>query len=172
MRVGLWVRQQLPWSARRPVGGVDLTLIAYDAAGTVLPLVTNNPLTLMIDTSDLSQAIIDSLQAFDKNGNPVALTGPSTSECPSYHIGPNGYLLLHVTVTDKDPSPGISLNEHLYGYQIDTQFGHGSTSVPTAPAHRGYAQAPATFTPPFTLPVSCTESTLATTRRIPRWSRS
>ena len=133
-------------------GGVDLTLVAYDAAGTVLSLVTNNPLTLMIDTSDLSQAIIDSLLAFDKNGNPVALTGSSTSECPSYHIGPNGYLLLHVTVTDKDPSPGMSLNEHLYGYQIDTQFGHGSTSVPTLPAHRGYAQAPATFTPPFTLP--------------------
>lgn len=133
-------------------GGVDLTLVAYDAAGSVLPLVTNNPLTLMIDTSDLSQAVIDSLLAFDKNGNPVALTGSSTSECPSYHIGPNGYLLLHVTVTDKDPSPGMSLNEHVYGYQIDTQFGHGSTSVPTAPAHRGYAQAAATFTPPFTLP--------------------
>lgn len=133
-------------------GGIDLTLVAYDAAGTALSLVNNNPLTLMIDTRDLSQAVIDSLQSFDKNGNPVGLTGSSTSDCPSYYIGPGGYLLLHVAVTDNDPSASLSLNEHLYGYQIDTQFGHGSSSVPTTPAHRGYAQAPATFTPPFTLP--------------------
>jgi hypothetical protein len=127
-------------------GGVSLWAVAYDAAGTELLLVNNNPLTLMIDTRDLSQAVIDSLLAFDKNGNPVGLSGSSTTECPAYHIGPDGYLLLHVTVTDNDPGPTQSVNEHLLGYQIDTQFGHGSTSVPTSPAHRGYAQAPGTFT--------------------------
>jgi hypothetical protein len=127
-------------------GGIDLYAVPYDAAGTQLFMVNNNPLTLMIDTRDLSRAVIDSLLAFDKNGNSVGLTGSSTTECPAYHIGPDGFLLLHVTVTDSDPSPGVSINEHLSGYQIDTQFGHGSTSVPTSPAHRGYAQAPGTFT--------------------------
>jgi hypothetical protein len=127
-------------------GGVSLWAVAYDAAGTELLLVNNNPLTLMIDTRDVSQAVINSLLAFDKNGNPVGLSGSSTTECPAYHIGPDGYLLLHVTVTDNDPGPTQSVNEHLLGYQIDTQFGHGSTSVPTSPAHRGYAQAPPTFT--------------------------
>jgi len=103
---------------------------------------------LMIDSSGLSAARIDSLSAFDVNGNSVPLTGSSTVQCPAYHIGPKGYLLLHVTVTDNDLSSSMSLNEHLYAYEIDTQFGHGSTSVPTAPAHRGYGQAPGTFTPP------------------------
>jgi len=129
-------------------GGVDLTAVAYDSAGNELFLVNNNPLTLMIDSSGLSAARIDSLSAFDVNGNSVPLTGSSTVQCPAYHIGPKGYLLLHVTVTDNDPSSSMSLNEHLYAYEIDTQFGHGSTSVPTAPAHRGYGQAPGTFTPP------------------------
>jgi hypothetical protein len=135
-----------------PGGGVDLTLVAYDAAGAELALDTNNPLTLMIDTTGLSKAQIDSLSAYDASGNPVGLSGSSTTDCPSYHIGPGGYLLLHVTVTDADPSPTLSLNEHVYAYEIDTQFGHGSTSVPTSPAHRGYAQSPSTFTPPLTLP--------------------
>jgi hypothetical protein len=130
-------------------GGVDLTLVAYDSAGNELTaMANNNPLTLMIDTTGLNAARIDTLNAFDASGNPVGLTGASTTQCPAYHIGPGGYLLLHVTVTDTDPSPSLSLNEHLYAYEIDTQFGHGSTSVPTTPAHRGYAQSPATFTPP------------------------
>ncbi len=135
-----------------PGGGVDLTLVAYNAAGTELALANNNPLTLMIDTTGFSAARIDSLGAFDASGNPVGLTGSSTTECPSYHIGPGGYVLLHVTLTDTDPSSSLSLNEHLYRYEIDTQFGHGSTSVPTLPGSRGYAQSPSTFTPPFTLP--------------------
>ena len=132
-----------------PGGGVDLTLVAYDATGTELALKNNNPLTLMIDTTGFSAARIDSLNAFDASNNPVALTASSTTQCPSYHIGPGGYLLLHVTVSDTDPSPSLSLNEHVYRYEIDTQFGHGSTSVPTAPGYRGYAQSPATFTTPF-----------------------
>jgi hypothetical protein len=135
-----------------PGGGVDLTLVAYDKTGAEIKgLKTNNPLTLMIDTTGFSAARIDTLTAYDANGNQVGLSGSSTTECPSYHIGPGGYLLLHVTVSDTDP-PTLSLNEHLYRYEIDTQFGHGSTSVPTVPGYRGYAQAATTFTPPFTLP--------------------
>ena len=129
-------------------GGVDLTAIAYDAAGTEIALSTDVPLTLMIDTTGITARIDPPLQAFDVNGNPVSLSGSSTTECPAYHIGPKGYLLLHVTVTDPDPSPTLSLNEHLYAYEINSQFGHGSSSVPTTPAHRGYAQSPATFTSP------------------------
>jgi len=128
-------------------GGVDLTVAAYDASGNPVTLTTDEPLVLMIDTSGLT-ARIDSLSAYDASGNPVGLSGSSTTACPSYHIGPGGYLLLHVTVTDPNSNPSLSLNEHLYAYEIDTQFGHGSTSVPTAPAQRGYAQPSSTFTPP------------------------
>ena len=140
-------------------GGVDLTLYAYDATGAELALKNNNPLTLMIDTTGFSAARIDSLSAFDASGNTVTLTTSSTTDCASYHIGPGGYLLLHVTVSDTDPSPSLSLNEHLYEYGIGAQYGHGSTGVTIAPpyeggssspsAQRGYAQAPATFTTPF-----------------------
>lgn len=149
---GLIVSSAAPLIGSTPGGGVDLTLVAYDATGTELALTTNNPLTLMIDTTGLSSHSIDSISAFDVNGNPVGLSGPSTTQCPSYHIGKNGYLLLHVTVTDQDPSAALSLNEHLLGYEIDTQFGHGSTSVPTVPSHRGYVVDPYPFTPPLTLP--------------------
>jgi hypothetical protein len=145
---GLIVSAAAPLLGSAPGGGVDLTLIAYDAAGIELALTSNNPLTLMIDTTGLSVAHIDSLLAYDVNNNNILLSGSSTTECPSYHIGPKGYLLLHVTVTDPDPSTTLSLNEHVYAYEIDTQFGHGSTSVSTTPAHRGYAQAPGTFTEP------------------------
>lgn len=141
-----------PLIGSAPGGGVDLTLVAYDAAGTELALTSNNPLTLMIDTTGLTGHSIDTLNAYTADGTWVGLTGSSTTECPSYHIGPGGYLLLHVTVTDPDPSTSLSLNEHLYGYEIDTQFGHGSTSVPTVPSHRGYVVDPYPFTPPLTLP--------------------
>jgi hypothetical protein len=94
-------------------------------------------LTLMIDTTGIS-AVIDHFSAFDSSNNPVALTAGANEFCPAYNIGAGGYVLLHVKVNDP--------NLHLYAYEIETEFGHGGTSVPTNPAHRGYSQAPATFT--------------------------
>ena len=127
-------------------GGVDLSADAYDASGNPVSLVTNNPLTLMIDTSPLSTSQITSLTAYTAAGTQVFSS--SSGDCPSYQIGPGGFVLLHVSVSDPNPNPSLSTNEHLFQYEIDTQFGHGSTSIPTAPALRGYAQAPSTFTPP------------------------
>ena len=72
--------------------------------------------------------------------NKVALSTGANEACPAYDIGPNGYVLIHVSVIDP--------NLHLYEYEIVTEFGHGSTGVVTTPALRGYSQAPATFTPP------------------------
>ncbi|HVN03826.1 MAG TPA: carboxypeptidase-like regulatory domain-containing protein [Bryobacteraceae bacterium] len=128
-------------------GGVDLSADAYDASGNPVSLVTNNPLTLMIDTSSLSTAQITSLTAYTASGTQVFSTSSSTA-CPAYRIGPDGFVLLHVSVSDPNPDPSLSTNEHLFQYEIDTQFGHGSTSIPTAPTLRGYAQASSTFTPP------------------------
>jgi hypothetical protein len=148
---GLIVSNAAPLLGSAPGGGVDLTLVAYDATGAeVTPLTSNNPLTLMIDTTGLTGHSIDSLSAYTANGTWVGPSG--TTDCPSYHIGPGGYILLHVTVTDLDPSASSSLNEHLYGYEIDTQFGHGSTSVMTAPPHRGYVVNSFPYTAPGTLP--------------------
>jgi len=127
-------------------GGVDLSADAYDASGNPVSLVTNNPLTLMIDTSPLTTSQITSLTAYTAAGTQVFSS--SSGDCPSYQIGQNGFVLLHVSVSDPNPNPSLSTNEHLFQYEIDTQFGHGSTSIPTAPALRGYAQAPSTFTPP------------------------
>jgi hypothetical protein len=121
-----------------PIGAVDLTMAAYDVAGNPVSMITNLPLTLMIDTTDIS-GVIDHFSAFDSGNNPVALTAGANEFCPAYNIGAGGYVLLHVNVNDP--------NLHLYAYEIETEFGHGGTSVPTNPAHRGYSQAPATFTP-------------------------
>jgi hypothetical protein len=120
-----------------PIGAVDLTMAAYDVAGNPVSMITNLPLTLMIDTTGIS-AVIDHFSAFDSSNNPVTLTAGANEFCPAYNIGAGGYVLLHVKVNDP--------NLHLYAYEIETEFGHGGTSVPTNPAHRGYSQAPATFT--------------------------
>jgi hypothetical protein len=121
------------------IGGVSLSIAAYDATGASISLITDAPLPLLIDTTGFTANIfVNGLTAFDQFGTPVG--NSTTSDCPSYHIGPNGYVMLHVNVTDP--------NGHLSGYEIDTQFGHGSTSVPTTPDHRGYSQSPGTFNPP------------------------
>jgi len=123
-----------------PVGAVDLTMAAYDVAGNPVSMITNLPLTLMMDTTGISAAIlVNGLKAYDSGNNEVQLTAGSNEFCPAYNIGPGGYVLLHVNVSDP--------NLHLYAYEIDTEFGAGGTAVTTDPAHRGYSQAPATFTP-------------------------
>jgi hypothetical protein len=122
-----------------PVGAVDLTMAAYDISGNPVPMVTNLPLTLMMDTMGIS-ATIDGFSAFDSSGNPVNLATGTNVFCPAYDIGNGGYVLLHVNVTDP--------NLHLAFYEIDTEFGHGGTTVLTDPTHRGYSQSPASFTSP------------------------
>jgi len=119
------------------VGAVNLTTKAFNVGGAEVPMVTNLPLTLMIDTTDISAHIL-SLTAFDQLHNQVFLDPGSNDTCPAYNIGPNGYVLLHISVTDP--------NLHLYEYAIETEFGHGSTSVPTTHILRGYSQLPASFT--------------------------
>ncbi|HEY6392012.1 MAG TPA: hypothetical protein VIX89_12085 [Bryobacteraceae bacterium] len=118
-------------------GAVDLTTKSYTIAGVEVHMVTNLPLTLMIDTTDISAHIL-SLTAFDQSHNQVFLDPGSNDTCPAFNIGPHGYVLLHVMVTDP--------NLHLFEYAIETEFGHGSTVVPTDPVRRGYRQLPASFT--------------------------
>ncbi len=121
------------------VGGVRLTVDAYLGDGSAVTLATNVPLDLMIDTTGIS-AGITSLTAYQQNGTQVGESTSPANPCPSYKIGTGGYVLLHLAVSDA--------NGHLSGYYIETEFGHGSTGVPTVPGARGYSQAPATFTTP------------------------
>jgi hypothetical protein len=127
-----------------PFGAVDLTMKAFDAAGAPVTMITNLPLTLMMDTTGIS-AVIDHFSAYDSANNPVSLTAGATDFCPAYNIGVGGYVLLHVRVTDP--------NLHLSGYEIRTEFGHGGGGVATDPVSRGYSQVPGTFALP-TLPAT------------------
>ncbi|MGD0011867.1 MAG: hypothetical protein ABSE93_25420 [Terriglobia bacterium] len=123
-----------------PTGGVSLSIAAYDISGNPVSLVTDIPLTLMIDTTGFTPTI-DSYAVYNGDGTPATETPASSLVCPSYQITPGGYVLLHVTVDDP--------NGHLFQYQIETQYGNGSLAAPTTnPLYRGYAQNPSTFTPP------------------------
>jgi hypothetical protein len=140
------------------VGGVTLSLAPYDNTATPLPTPLpssfEDDLTLMIDTTPLTQATIDwdppaqsgvFSGVYNADGTPATLSTGSTLACPSYQITGSGYVLIHSTVVDN--------NGHLCEYYIQTQYGDGLYAAPT-PSDRDYAQPPATFTTAGTPPAS------------------
>ena len=133
------------------LGGVNLSIAAYNASFALLSLPPNTDdiLTLEVDTSGLSTAHINSFNAFDVHGTPVTSTGAST-DCPAFNVGPNGYVVLNVSVNDG--------NGHLSYYELVPDYGHNSTGT-TAPDVRGYK----TATPfsPHPLPGPYTEPQVA-----------
>jgi len=123
-------------------GGVDLTINAYDIGGNPITLVTDAPLTLMVDTTSYNYSLALT-GVYNSDGTPANQTTISGSACPAYQIttSDGGYVLLHVNVNDP--------NGHLYEYMIQTQYGNGTLpALVTNPAYRGYAQNPSTFTAP------------------------
>jgi hypothetical protein len=123
------------------LGAVDLTMAAYDNAFAPISL-TSNPddkLTLQVDTNGIQAAVINGLKAYRADGIEVTLTG--TGSCPAYDIGPGGYVLINVTVTDA--------NGHLFEYYISPDFGSGSSGT-TTPGLRGYRTSlPGMFPPGY-----------------------
>ena len=136
------------------VGGVTLSLLPFDIGGNPIPpppglpeFDLGPPLTLLIDTTGLSNATIDSVTVYNADGSLASQTAASSTACPAYQITTpgGGYALVHTTVTD-----GAG---HLCEYFIQTQYGDGSLATAT-PSDRDYAQAPASFSaaatpPPF-----------------------
>lgn len=120
-----------------PAGGVDLSLTALASDGSPVHLTTSETLTLMIDTTGI-YGHIDWLRAYESPGHEVQLS-TGTTECPSYHIGPNGFLVAHVNVNDP--------HGHLSAYEIQAEFGHSGlgTAPVIDPAHRGYNSGGAPF---------------------------
>jgi len=121
------------------LGAVSLSISGYDSAlaPVALPANPDDSLTLEIDNNGLTAASINSLHAFTAGNAPVASTGGSVA-CPAYNIGPGGYVVMNVTVSDA--------NGHLFEYEIAADFGSGSSGT-TTPGLRGYSQAPGTFPP-------------------------
>jgi hypothetical protein len=118
-------------------GGTTLSVTGYSSAFALQSL-TSNPddhLTLLVDNSSaVSTARINSLHAFNAGGTEVLTSGGST-DCPAYDVGPGGYIVLNVTVTDA--------NAHLEAYVVETDFGHGSSGT-ASPGERDY-QPPDSF---------------------------
>jgi hypothetical protein len=118
------------------VGAVDLTVIGYDASFANVTLTPDDSLTLAIDNIGLNNvtAHVNSLTAYRADHSIAPLTG--TGDCPAYDVGPGGYVIVNITVTDA--------NGHLWAYYLDAEYGHGHTGT-TNPGVRGYSQNPATF---------------------------
>jgi len=129
-------------------GGVTLSINPFDASGNPIPLPPapstfdmGPPMTLMIDTTPLTTASVDSVTVYNSDGTLATKTAASSTACPAYLITTpdGGYVLIHTTVTDN--------NGHLCEYYVQTQYGDGSYAA-ASPSDRDYAQAPATFTVP------------------------
>ncbi len=120
------------------LGAVTLAVAGFDTGFNPvnLPANTDNHLTLEIDTTGLSAAQINSFSAFTQAGIPVASTTGTT--CPAFNVGPNGYVVLNVSVSDT--------NGHLCSYELVPNYGHNLTSI-CVPDVRGY-QTPLPFSPP------------------------
>ncbi|MDQ5846227.1 MAG: carboxypeptidase-like regulatory domain-containing protein, partial [Acidobacteriota bacterium] len=121
------------------VGAVRLGVAGFNSAfaAVALPANTADHLTLQIDTTPLTAAHINDLDAFESSGTPVMSTGDSV-DCPAFNVGPGGYVVLNVSVRDD--------NGHLCQYQLVPNFGHGSIGT-TIPNVRGY-RTPTPFVPP------------------------
>jgi hypothetical protein len=126
------------------VGAVDLTVNAYtaDSVPASVPLSPSGTLTLAIDSTGLTTAVINaaSFAALTASNNPAPVT--KTGNCPAYDLGPGGYVQISVTVSDA--------NGHLWEYQLEADRGHGIVDVIKL---RGYSQDPTTFPPsPYDAP--------------------
>jgi hypothetical protein len=131
-------------------GTVSLSVLAYGPAPafTPVPLTpnTDDTLTLTIDTTQLS-AKINSFNAYTSGGVPVNYDTNAT--CPSLDVGPGGYVVLNVTVTDAQA--------HLCQYELVPDFGHGLSGV-CVPGLRGYEE-PGPYPPsPYQAPNTSTKS--------------
>jgi hypothetical protein len=115
-----------------PTGAADLTLTGYDAALTNVTLTPDDPLTLLIDNTPLSKANVNGITAWKAPLVPASQTG--TGECPAYDVGPTGFVLIDVTVSDA--------NGHLFEYYVDAEYGHGNAAAVTPPGVRGYVTNP------------------------------
>jgi hypothetical protein len=145
----LWAYDGLTVSAGAPsligganVGAVDLTVSAYTSALASLALSPSGTLTLAIDNTGLTSAVINaaSFAAFTSGGTSAPLT--NSGDCPAYDLGPGGYVQISVTVSDA--------NAHLWEYQLEADRGHGIVDIVQL---RGYSQSPATFPPaPYEAP--------------------
>ena len=116
--------------------GVDLTLVAYNATELAAPdplpldLTPNDPLTLTIDNTPLTNAEVLGITAFTAGGMIPVVAG----DCPAYDIGPGGYVQIQVNVSDA--------NGHLFEYYVDAEYGHGTSGAVTPPGVRGYKSNP------------------------------
>jgi hypothetical protein len=116
-----------------PVGGVDLSLNAYDGSANLLSLLTDVPLTLMVDTTPLdapTAGFLTLVGVYNADGS--AATTTISGVCPAYQISSaTGYVVLQTNVSDA--------NGHLGGYYIATQYGNGTLPpVITQPSSRDY----------------------------------
>jgi hypothetical protein len=113
-------------------GAASLTVIGYDDTLTNVSLTPDDPLTLTIDNTGLTNAKINGITAWKSPGVPAPQTG--TGDCPAYDVGPNGFVLIDVTVSDA--------NGHLFEYYVDAEWGHGHSAAVTPPGVRGYVSNP------------------------------
>jgi hypothetical protein len=127
-----------------PTGAVDLTVVGYDSTATNVALVPDSPLTLTIDNTPLSSDAI-SLAAFKADGTPAPLSG--TGQCPSYDVGPGGYVQISVSVSDN--------MGHLFEYYVDAEYGSGSAVAVAPPGVRGYVSNPLVSSAIVTPPPAC-----------------
>jgi len=115
------------------VGGVDVSLNAFDGSVTPISLTTDVPLTLMVDTTPLAvpaSGFLSLVGVYNADGSPASTT--TSGVCPAYQIATsNGYVVLQTNVSDG--------NGHLGGYYIETEYGDGSLPpVTTNPSRRDY----------------------------------
>lgn len=110
-----------------PFGAVDLTLCGFDLAFNPVAVSPDAPLTLAIDSTPVTTTV-GAITAWVAPGVPATQTG--TGECPAYDVGPSGFVEIPVTVQEG--------NGFLCQWELQAQFGHGSTAVVTPPGTRGY----------------------------------
>jgi hypothetical protein len=143
------------------LGAVTLTIAGFDTgfSPVTLPANTDDALTMAIDTTGLIPTQINSFLAFNQAGTQVFST--STGDCPTFNVGPNGYVALNVTVQD--------VNGNLCYYELVPNYGHGLTGT-CIPDVRGY-ETPTPFAPvpapgPYQEPVIAQKSFVGGTENI------
>ena len=112
-------------------GAADLTVLGYDASLNPVALSPDDPLTLMIDNTATYQHV-NEITAYTAPNVPA--NNLNNADCPAYDVGRSGFVAIDVTVSDA--------NGHLFGYYVQTQYGHGMTVNVTPPGIRGYVSNP------------------------------
>jgi hypothetical protein len=115
-----------------PFGAVDLTLLGFDQTFSPVTVTPDAPLTLAIDSTGITTQSVNSITAWVSPGVPAPQTG--TGECPAYDVGPDGFVQVSVTVQDN--------NGFLCEYELEAQYGGGSSAIVTPPGTRGYVSNP------------------------------